>query len=360
MHKKHFHSQMIEESNSFEFYYSTNIQFYSPNSEFRLESGKFLDKIRIAYSTYGDAKNPTMWVCHALTANSDVSDWWEGMFGKGNFLDPSKYFIVCANVLGSCYGSTGPTNINPLTNDIYGHEFPELTIRDLVNAHISLRKHLNIQDIHCLVGASLGGHQALEWAIMESKRVRRLILIATNASFSPWGIAFNESQRMAIELDPTYYKKEIEGGKKGMETARSIALLSYRCYFSYQKTQTEETNDKVKDFKASSYQKHQGYKLGKRFSAHVYHLLSRTMDSHNVGRNRKSIEYALSLISAKTIIIGIKSDLLFPIDEQKFIAKHIRNCQFFEISSLFGHDGFLIEKEMIGEITIKFLNYEER
>ena len=346
---------MTEESNSYEFYHTPNVQFYSTQSKFQLEFGESLDGIRIAYNTYGDIKNPTIWVCHALTANSDVSDWWEGIFGEGNFLDPTRYFIVCANVLGSCYGSTGPGDINSSIDEIYGHEFPKLTIRDLVNAHIALRKHIGIQDIYCLVGSSLGGHQALEWAIMEAKQVQHLILIATNASFSPWGIAFNESQRMAIELDPTYYKKEIKGGKKGMEAARSIALLSYRSYLTYQTTQLEQSNDKVNDFKASSYQRYQGYKLGKRFSAHTYHLLSRAMDSHNVGRGRKSIENALSLICSKTIAIGINTDVLFPISEQKFLAKHIPGCQFFTIDSSYGHDGFLIEKELINKLSIEFL-----
>ena len=354
--KKHTCSKNTEKSTFYEFYNTPNLQFYSNQAKLKLESGKSLNGIRIAYNTYGNIENPAIWVCHALTANSDVSDWWEGVFGEGNFLDPSRYFIVCANVLGSCYGSTGPGDINPSTKELYGHEFPELTIRDLVNAHIDLRKHLGIQDIHCLVGASLGGHQALEWAIMEPKRVERLILIATNASFSAWGIAFNESQRMAIELDPTYYNKKIEGGKKGMETARSIALLSYRSYISYHKTQSEPSNEKVNYFKASSYQRYQGYKLGKRFSAHAYHLLSRVMDSHNLARGRESIENALSLISSKTIVIGIDSDLLFPIGEQKFLAKHIANCQFFEVSSFFGHDGFLIEKEILNKLTMEFLS----
>lgn len=224
----------------------------------------------------------------------------------------------------------------------------------MVKAHQLLAKHLGINSIHVLLGGSLGGQQAMEWAIIEPDVVKNLILMATNARHSPWGVAFNESQRLAISADRTFYASAPDGGKKGLKAARSIALLSYRGYKTYSISQQEETDSITDGFRASSYQNYQGDKLVNRFNAYSYWYLTKTMDSHNVGRNRNGIEKALSLIKARTLVIGIKSDLLFPIEEQQYLFRHISKSAFSEFDSYYGHDGFLIETEALTNIITSF------
>jgi len=291
-----------------------------------LELGQKLHGVQIGYHTFGTlnkSRNNVIWVCHALTANSDVMDWWAGLFGDNDLFNPEEHYIVCANVLTSPYGTTNPLSINPLTGRGYYLAFPQTTIRDMVQVHRLLAEHLGIAQIKLLIGGSLGGQQAMEWAIAEPNRIENLVLIATNAKHSPWGIAFNESQRLAISTDRTFYANQPNGGNKGLKAARAMALLSYRGYEAFCSTQMDKDDEKLDDYKASSYQNYQGEKLVKRFNAYSYWYLSKAMDSHNVGRGRGSIEQALSSITAKTLVIGIKSDFLFPVNEQQLLAQHI-------------------------------------
>ena len=330
---------------------------YISKEVFQLESGASLPSLEIAYNTYGTLnteKNNVIWVCHALTANADVFDWWPGLFGKTNFYNPEDYFIICANNLGSCYGTSGPLSHNENVNAPLFSYFPAITIRDMVNAHDVLRKHLGIEKINTVIGGSQGGQQALEWSIQQPELFTNLILIATNAQHSPWGIAFNESQRLAVKADRTYFSNTADGGQKGLAAARSIALLSYRNYNTYGNTQAEETTEKTDDFLAASYQRYQGEKLINRFNAYSYVTLLKAMDSHNVGRGRDSIEKALDKIRANTLVIGVSSDLLFPLTEQRFLANHISNAFYSVIDSFYGHDGFLIEVEKLTEEIKKF------
>lgn len=334
-----------------------NTQTYSYNQGLKLESGKKLHEIQIGYHTYGKLnkeRDNVVWVCHALTANSDVFDWWKGLFGPGAHFNPNEHFIVCANILGSNYGTTNPLSNNTVTGQPYYLSFPEITVRDMVKTHQLLAEHLQISDIKIVIGGSLGGQQALEWSIMEPNRIKNVILIATNARHSPWGIAFNESQRLAIATDRSFYANKPDGGAKGLKAARSIALLSYRGYKTYTVTQQEDSDKKTDDFKAASYQNYQGDKLVKRFNAYSYWYLTKVMDSHNVGRGRHGVEKALSLIKARTLVIGIKSDVLFPIEEQQYLFRHIPKAAFAEFDSFYGHDGFLIETEILTNIITSF------
>jgi homoserine O-acetyltransferase len=340
----------------------TTENIYKYKKSFRLESGKKLNNLEITYHTYGNLnarKDNVIWVCHALTANSDVFDWWKGLFGENCLFNPKEHFIVCANILGSHYGSTSPLSINPATGQPYYLSFPDFTVRDLVAAHKLLAEDLGLSEIGLLIGGSLGGQQAMEWAILEPKRIKKLVLIATNAQHSAWGIAFNESQRLAITADRTFYSQTNDGGKKGLKAARSIALLSYRTYGTYGATQLEVNAEKINDFKASSYQNYQGEKLVNRFNAYSYWYLTRAMESHNVARDRSSTEEALKQIHAKTLVIGILNDTLFPIEEQQFLAKHIPNAQLTELNSFYGHDGFLIETEILTKEIGNFLKSAE-
>ncbi len=338
-------------------------QVYKYSQPFQLESGYTFPELEIGFHTYGqlnEKRDNVVWVCHALTANSDVLDWWVGLFGKGDYFNPGEHFIVCANVLGSAYGTTSPLSINPTTGQPYYLTYPNISIRDMVKAHQLLAKHLGIDQIEVLIGGSLGGAQAMEWTIMEPDFIKNSILIATNAKNSPWGIAFNESQRLAISADETFYNGTPDGGSKGLKAARSIALLSYRGYKTYGISQKEDSDDVIDNFKASSYQSYQGDKLVNRFNAYSYWHLGKSMDSHNVGRNRGGVEKALGLIKANTLVIGIKSDLLFPIEEQEYLHKHIPNSSYAEFDSYYGHDGFLIETGALTQIITSFLKTDTK
>ncbi|MFN0201439.1 MAG: homoserine O-acetyltransferase, partial [Bacteroidia bacterium] len=338
----------------------TNIFTYS--FPFALESGEELAGIDIAYSTYGHyvpKKSKVVWVCHALTANAAVFDWWQGLFGEKDLFNPMEYFIVCANVLGSCYGSTQALSLNPITHRPYFHTFPFLTIRDMVNAHILLRKYLQIEKIEVLVGGSLGGQQALEWSVIEKQVIQNQILIATNALHSPWGIAFNEAQRMCITADVTWQENYAEAGLQGMKAARAVALLSYRNEATYQHFQAEE-GEKLQGFRAAAYQQYQGEKLAKRFHAFSYMTLSRAMDSHNIARGRGGYPAAvLQTICANTLVIGINSDILFPLQEQQFLAQFIPYASFQSIDSIYGHDGFLLETQTLSRLIGHFLSQKK-
>ena len=335
----------------------SKINYYKHQGQFKLESGQAIDELTIAYQTFGTYKpngNNVVWVCHALTGNSNVFDWWQGVFGENSLFNPNEHFIVCANVIGSCYGTTGP--LSPVNGRPLLDKFPLITTRDMAKAHDELRKALEIKTIHLLIGASLGGQQALEWSIAQPNVIKHLIVIASNARHSAFGIAFNESQRLAINADATYGNGNSDGGKKGLKAARSIAMLGYRSYDGYKNTQTETDNAITDNFKASTYQQYQGEKLSKRFNAYTYVILSKAMDAHNVGRNQASIEEALKKISAKTLVIGITSDILFPIIEQQFISKCISKAQLKTIDSDFGHDGFLVENEQLCQHIFEFMH----
>jgi homoserine O-acetyltransferase len=335
-----------------------NIKKYTYKGTFRLEDGSELPELDIAYQTFGtlsEKEDNVVWVCHALTANADVFDWWKGLFGENELFNPQEHFIVCANILGSNYGTTSPLSINPATGQPWYLTFPQFNIRDLVNVQKLLADYLDISTIDVLIGGSLGGQQSLEWAILEPKRINRLIIMATNAQHSPWGIAFNESQRLALSADPTFYSNTPEGGSRGLKAARSIALLSYRHYDTYAISQQEISHDKTDNFKASSYQNYQGEKLVKRFNAYSYWYLTKAMDSHNIFRGKEHDSDILGEITAQTLVLGITSDILFPPAEQRLIAEHIPGAQYSEISSFYGHDGFLVETETLTHEINNFL-----
>lgn len=331
------------------------------SGSFCTEKGSVIPGIEIAYNTWGSLNHNAdnvIWVCHALTANSDVESWWPGMVGPGLLFDTEKYYVVCANILGSCYGTTGPASINSYTGKPWLKDFPVITIRDVVNVHEILRKHLNIKKIHTIIGASIGGFQALEYSIMFPGIIERLVFIASNTRQTAWAIAFNESQRLALEADPTFRIADPDGGKFGLKAARSIALLSYRNQEAYNRTQTDTDTEKTDSFRASSYQSYQGDKLVKRFNPYSYYCLGLLADTHNTGRGRGGVETALSSVKARTLCIGITSDILFPVSEQKLAASLIPNALYVEIDSAYGHDGFLIESEQVTNVIHRFWHEE--
>ncbi len=328
---------------------------YTYNYTFSFESGETIPSLEICYHYTENLETdlPVIWICHALTANSNPEEWWNLLVGNGKFFDTTKYRIICANVIGSCYGTTGPASKDENGNEFL-LRFPKVTVRDIISTLEILRKHLNINSIDLLIGGSIGGFQALEWSVSNPNLIDSVALVACNAQISPWGTAFNESQRMALYADDTFFKQEsVEGGKKGLAAARSVALLSYRSYEGYNTGQNESDDNFLFANKACTYQVYQGKKLVDRFNAYSYYTLTKSVDSHNIGRNRGGNENALSKVKAKTIVIGIDSDFLFPVSEQKYIAANIPGAIYEEISSKYGHDGFLLESEQIAKIISK-------
>jgi len=327
------------------------MELFNYNQPFKLEAGAELPGITIAYSTYGQLnadKSNVVWVCHALTANSKVTEWWPGVAGPGCVMDPAKHFIVCANILGSCYGSSGPLSKDMESGEVYYSRFPFITVRDMVNAHILLRKHLGLDSIYLLAGGSMGGYQALEWCVMEKNVIQNLFLLATSATESPWGIAVHTAQRLAIEADPTWKDASANAGSKGLKAARGMGLLTYRNYDILSRKQTDPEIEKLDNFRASSYISYQGDKLVNRFNAYSYWLLTKAMDSHHLARGRAAtVAEVLESIEQPTLILGINTDILCPLHEQEFLVSNMPNATLVEIDSAYGHDGFIIEAEKI-------------
>lgn len=333
-------------------------QYFHSSEPLLLEQGGRIDGLTIAYDTFGrrrEADDNIIWVCHALTANSDVASWWEHTVERGKFLDPERYFVVCANFLGSHYGTTGPLSVNPATGEPWYGDFPKFTVRDMVECHRRLAAYLGIKHVRMLVGSSIGGFQCMEWAVADPDFAERLVLIATSVRTMPWAQAFNESQRMAIELDPTFGLRRDDAGADGMALARSIALLSYRGGAAYNRTQDDAgAAGACFDHRAHSYQRYQGEKLKRRFNAYSYYRLSQAVDSHDLARGRGPVEEVLRGIRSRTLVVAITSDILFPPEEHRVIYGNIPGAEFRLMDSEFGHDGFLVEHEQLDAIIQEF------
>jgi homoserine O-acetyltransferase len=246
-------------------------------------------------------------------------------------------------------------SVNPATGKPWYRSFPLMTFRDVVEGHELVRRHLGIRKIRMIIGGSIGGQQALEYSIMYPDLIERLAFLASSVQYAPWGIAFSQSMRLAIEADATFEQDIPGGGSKGLRAARSIALLSYRNDAIYNKTQQDDDDEKLTDFRAVSYQNYQGDKLVKRFDAYTYYHLLRLSDTHNVGRGRGGKEKALQRIRARVLSVGISSDLLFPPYEQKYLAEKVKAGTYREIDSLYGHDGFLVETGKLTSVIRPFL-----
>ena len=310
---------------------------------FQLESGEIIPRLQLEYQSWGTlnkAKDNVIWVCHALTGNADVPDWWPDMVGPGLPFDTNRFFVICANMPGSCYGSTGPLSLHPESDKPWFHAFPALTTLDMAKAFDLLRQYLDIQRIELVSGGSMGGQVLLSWAVWKPFLFNKIAPLATNAFHSPWGIAFNEAQRMAIETDPSWKLKNPYAGKVGMRAARATAMLSYRHYRGFFEKQFDPDFEKTDDYLASSYLQHMGDKIAARFNAFSYWTLSKAMDAHQLGRGFGGTEAALKRIASQALVISIESDMLFPVEEQEYLARHIPDARLEVVSSPYGHDGF--------------------
>ena len=314
------------------------------NKVLELESGEVLNELQLTYHTYGRRNandSNIIWVFHAISANSDVLEWWSGLFGADKLYDPQNYFIICVNTLCSPYGSTAPEDRN----------FPIVTIRDVVNAQLLLAQELNIDCIHTCIGGSFGGNQALEFAYAFRGQIDHLILLVSSYKESAYSIASHEAQRIALRADYSFGTRG--EGKAGMKAARSFALMNYRSHQTFIKEQTD-LEAKLDNFKASSYIQYQGNKFVHRFDSLCYFYLTKCLDSFDISRARGSLVEVLSRISVPALIIGVDSDVLIPTNYQKVLARLLPNAIYEEIQSEYGHDGFLVETEKIRKKILNF------
>jgi len=324
----------------------STVNTFQSSEPLLLESGEILQDYHLTYHTFGELnenQDNIIWVFHAISGSSNVMEWWGGLFGDGQQYDPKDYFIICVNTLCSPYGSTRPENL----------DFPLISVRDVVNSQLALAKHLGIYRIHSLIGSSFGGNQALEFAYAFKGKIDHLLLLVSTYRESAFSIATHEAQRIALQADPTFGQKD--GGKAGLKAARAMAVLNYRTHDLFVEQQTNE-DDRLDDFKAASYIQHMGEKFVKRFDALCYYYLTKCLDTYDFARGRGSLKDALGQIEIPTMVLGIDSDVLIPIRYQRTLAKHLPNVTYFEISSEYGHDGFLVEKDLIQEKINAFYN----
>jgi len=338
----------------------TQSHIFQFKGSFTTESGYTFQKPEIAYHTWGqlnESRDNVVLICHALTGNSEANEWFSGFFDDSDIINLDEHFVICINVPGSCYGSVGPQSINPETGQRYSGDFPIVSIRDMVRFQQILLDELEINGIELAVGGSMGGMQVLEFLIMDD-RIQSAILIGMGKAHSAWAIGLSETQRQAIYADPNwqdgYYSPE-NSPKKGLATARMMAMLSYRTWQSLQERFSRELRPDTQQFQIESYLNYQGDKLVKRFDALSYVRLTQAMDLHDIAKNRGDYADVLGAIDTPVLVIGINSDLLYPVREQRELASLLSNGTFAEIQSVHGHDAFLIEFEQMKSVISPFL-----
>ncbi|MGH8279139.1 MAG: homoserine O-acetyltransferase MetX [Gammaproteobacteria bacterium] len=320
-----------------------------------LECGARLYDATLAYRTWGQPNatgDNAVLVCHTLTGSADADDWWSGLLGPGRALDPERDFIVCSNVLGGCYGSTGPQSINPVTGRRYGGAFPPITLRDIVRAQAAFLDRLGIARLTLVIGGSLGGMQTLEWAALYPERVAAIAAIGCGAQQSPWAIAWSEAQRQAICSDPNWNAGDYLPSAPptaGLGAARAVAMLSYR-HWGELGRRFGRAQNQAGAYQIESWLQHHSEKLVARFDAASYVALTRAMDSHDLMRGRQD----LSALQARALVVGITSDLLYPLAEQQALAALLPNAELAVLDSPYGHDAFLIEVEPLNRLIAEF------
>lgn len=321
--------------------------------EHPLENGACLRDVPVAYRAWGrlnaEGDNAIV-VCHALTGDTNADDWWGPLIGPGKVLDTERFFVICPNVPGSPYGSVSPVTENPATGKPYGAAFPEVTVRDVVALHRRLLGVLGVRQVALAIGGSMGGMQVLEWAF-EGAFVRAIAPIAVGGRHSAWCIGWSEAQRQAIYADAKW-----QGGgydpadppAAGLAAARMVAMISYRSQPSFDaRFGRERQEDGDGSFAVESYLRYQGRKLVDRFDANSYVRLTQLMDSHDVARGRGTYADVLAAITQPALVIGIDSDVLYPLAEQETLARHLPGAELAVVTSVHGHDAFLIEFDQL-------------
>ncbi len=331
--------------------------------QFTLENGTTLRDVPVAYQTWGTLNatgDNAVLVCHALTGNTDVADWWDGLFGPGCALDPTDDFVVCLNVPGSPYGSVAPVTTDPDAGARYGPDFPAFTTRDTVALHRRVLERLGVQQVACAIGGSMGGMHVLEWAFETTDGgapfVRSLVPVAVGGRHTAWQIGWGKAQRQAIFADPKWQNGEYSPNDpptEGLATARMMAMVSYRSQPSFEGRFGRDVmpDREGTTYAVESYLRHQGDKLVGRFDANCYVALTQQMDTHDVARGRGDYQTVLRSIEQPTLIVGIDSDVLYPLREQRELVEHLPRATLEVLSAPHGHDSFLIELDALNDLV---------
>lgn len=334
-------------------------RFLTVPGNFVLENGSTLRDVEIAYRCWGDPANAgdnTILICHALTGSADVEAWWPNIIGSGKAFDPVHDYIVCANILGSCYGTTGPVSVRPGSDERYRADFPRITVRDMVVLQRVLLDELGVNKIELVTGPSLGGMQALEWAASYPDRVRSIVPIGVGGRHSAWCIGISEAQRAAIAADPDWndgYYSDESPPSKGLAAARMMAVCTYRSWKSFDSRFGRE--QKARDeYQVQSYLRHQGEKINDRFDANTYVTLTHAMHTHDLSRGRGDYLEVLRSLRQPALVVSVSTDSLYPPEEQQVLAEHLPAASYEVLESDHGHDGFLIETEALGEKIARF------
>ena len=334
---------------------SEETRFYHHPGVFHLESGETLEEVQVGYRTWGEPRSEAILICHALTGSADADEWWEGLFGPNRSFDPEQDFVIASNVLGGCYGTTGPTSLRPGTERWYGHDFPRVTIRDMVDLQAGLLDHLEVETLELVIGGSMGGMQALEWAAMYPDKVAGGVAIGVGSHHSAWSVAFSEAQRAAIWADPKFLDGDYQPGlgpDNGLAVARMIAMISYRGKANFESRFGRKTLED--EFEIQSYLRYQGQKLVGRFDANTYLRLVDAMDSHDLARGRGDMDQVLTGLKTPFLTVGISSDILYPATEVEELATGLPNARYQMLHAPQGHDSFLIDMANLDGIVSRF------
>jgi homoserine O-acetyltransferase/O-succinyltransferase len=343
---------------------------------FTLVSGEQLPVAKVHYALYGKLnpwRDNALLVCHALSGSARVGDWWPQLFGDEGVFDLERDCVVCVNVLGSCYGSTGPRDVNPATGAMYGADFPLVTVRDWVRAQAAVLDHLGIEKLRAVIGGSIGGMQALQWAVEFPERVERCLAIGA-APLTAMGLALNHLQRQAILNDPLWQEGRYAAAqppKAGLIQARAIAMCSYKSEELFQERYGRAPNRNGEDphrglqerYDIGGYLDYQGEIFTRRFDAASYVVITKAMDNFDLARGFDSELAALRRIKARTFLVGISSDWLFPAAEVKALSVRMREAgvevEYAELLSTHGHDGFLAEADALARLLRAQLKHDE-
>ena len=358
---------------------------FEPPNLLQTEGGETLGPITVAYETYGTLsphRENAIFICHALTGDahaagfhsheSKKAGWWDDFVGPGKGLDTDRYFVICANILGGCQGTTGPGSTNPETGNQYRSDFPVITVGDIVAVHSALVEYLGVERLLGAIGGSLGGMQVLEWAARFPNHIQAAIVLASGSNLSAQGIAFNTVGRRAILADPRFkdgnYDDE-EGPLDGLALARMLAHITYLSEASIEmkfgrrlqhSDQLAYDLRRETEFQIESYLHYQGERFVERFDANSYLYLTKAMDYFHLDRKYGSLADALGRTEARFLLTSYTSDWLFPTSQSKKIVQALiqtsRDVSFVELESPYGHDAFLIELEPLAALVQPFLN----
>jgi homoserine O-acetyltransferase/O-succinyltransferase len=329
---------------------------------FATEEGFVFSQTEVEFMTWGElnaGRDNAVVICHALTGNAAADQWFSGLFVPDGVLARGDYFIICANVLGSCYGTTGPVSINPDTGKRWGGDFPRVSIRDMVNLQRRLLDHLGVKSVEFVIGGSMGGMQALEFGIMD-ERIKAIVPIAMGKAHSPWAIGISEAQRRAIYSDPNWQGGHYTNGSQpvdGISAARMMAMITYRTADLFNERFGRNPQNGQNIFQVESYLNYQGQKLAVRFDAVTYVRLTQAMDTHDIARGRGTYQDVLGKVNIPAMIVGIDSDVLYPVKEQMELASLLPYGQYAAIRSQYGHDAFLIEFQQLQDLLGSFTEY---